>query len=94
MDEVLHAHALQQDFAIGLVRLGEDALGSGHIRDRWLRHLPATPEIQFMVLQEDRWAVRAVKGPAPGTPFCPNLTHQEDKAVDETEFGGDGKVRL
>ena len=94
MDEVLHAHALQQDFAIGLVRLGEDALGGGLIRDRWLRHLPATPEIQFMVLQENRWAVRAVEAPAPGTPFRPNLTHKEDEAVGEAEFGGDGKVRL
>ena len=35
VDEVLHAQALQQDLAIGLVRLGKDALSGGRIRDRF-----------------------------------------------------------
>src|SRR5690348_1148637 len=45
LDEVLHAHPLDEHFPFGLVFFLEDALGGGFPNDRLAGYLPATPEI-------------------------------------------------
>lgn len=94
MHEILHAHPLNEHFPLGLVLLFKDALCGRLFEDRLLLYLPASPVVELAVVEDDRGAVLAMRPPPAAQSLRPEVSNEKGEAVDQTEFRGDGKVRL
>src|SRR6266478_7371363 len=93
-DEVLHAHPLDKHFSFSLILFLEDAICGRFVDHGFSRYLPAVPEINFMVVENNSWPVGAMRPPSSGLPLRPHVSDEEDEPVDKAEFRSKREIWL